>query len=140
MLDFTNFHGVASILQWNLSFVGQYIIWCIKNRTKHNSKTLLSLVWFSMHYTLLSRQSRAGTEIKSSHLLLKNSKILKREGFSNSFNLRSKFQSFHLISSINEVQVSVHPILIKGEWGQMMPTALLLDHPDLKILIINQLC
>ena len=30
-----------------------HIIWCIKNSTKHSSKTLLRLVWFLMHQTLI---------------------------------------------------------------------------------------
>ena len=29
-------------------------VWCIKNRTKHSSKTLLSLVQFLMHQTLVA--------------------------------------------------------------------------------------
>ena len=36
-------------------------VWCIKNRTKHNNKTLLSLVQFLMHQTLGPRHCSFAT-------------------------------------------------------------------------------
>ena len=54
---------------WNAE-IGNTNVWCIKNRTKHSSKTSLRLVWFLMHQTLLrliyfSVEQTLPTSIKS---------------------------------------------------------------------------
>ena len=42
----------TSLIFWR--YVVGSSVWCIKNHTKHSSKTLMSLVWFLMHQKFLT--------------------------------------------------------------------------------------
>ena len=42
------------LLNWFRSYIALSNAWCNKNQTKHSSKTLLCLVWFLLHQTLLT--------------------------------------------------------------------------------------